>query len=131
MISRNSRLIVGFDVASDKSSERIQNIFDNSPEADFYYTDGYLGYIDVIYPGKHIRNVQEKNIHNVESINTDLRHYIPVLARKSKCFSRKIETLYDVVAVFIDAYNRFGLAKYKYCQCKKTRELPFSIVDFL
>ena len=50
MISRNSRLIVGFDVASDKSSERIQNIFDNSPEADFYYTDGYLGYIDVIYP---------------------------------------------------------------------------------
>ena len=61
MISRNSRLIVGFDVASDKSSERIQNV-DNSPEADFYYTDGYLGYIDVIYPGKHIRNVQDKEI---------------------------------------------------------------------
>ena len=39
MISRNPRLIVGFDVASDKSSERIQNIVDNSPEADFYYTD--------------------------------------------------------------------------------------------
>ena len=56
---------------------------------------------------------------------------IPVLARKSRCFARKMETLYSVVAVFIDVYNRFGLAKYKYRQCKKTRELPFSVVDFL
>ena len=132
MISRNPRLIVGFDVASDKSSERIQNIVDNSPEADFYYTDGYLGYIDVVYPGKHIRNVRDKkDTHNVESINADLRHYIPVLARRSRCFARKIETLYAVVAVFIDAFNRFGLAKYKYRQRKKNGELPFSLVDFL
>ncbi len=35
-------MIVGFDVASDKSSERIQNIVDNSPEADFYYTGGAI-----------------------------------------------------------------------------------------
>ena len=132
MISRNPRLIVGFDVASDKSSERIQNIVDNSPEADFYYTDGYLGYIDVVYPGKHIRNVRDKkDTHNVESINADLRHYIPVLARKSRCFARKIETLYSVVAVFIDAFNCFGLAKYKYRRRKKNGELPFSVVDFL
>ena len=71
MISRNPRLIVGFNVASDKLSERIQNIIDNSPETDFYYTDGYLGYINVIYLGKHIRNVRDKkDTHNVESINT-------------------------------------------------------------
>ena len=42
MISRNPRLIVGFDVASDKSSERIQNNVDNSPEADFCYTDRWI-----------------------------------------------------------------------------------------
>lgn len=132
MISRNPRLIVGFDVASDKSRERIQNIVDSSPEANFYYTDGYMGYIDVVYPGRHIRNVRDKkDTHNVESINADLRHYIPVLARRSRCFSRKIETLYSVVAVFIDAYNRFGLAKYKYRQHKKNGELPFSVFDFL
>ena len=94
MISRNPRLIVGFDVVSDKSSERIRNIVDNSPEA-------------------------------------DLQHYIPVLARKSRCFSRKIETLYAVVAVFIDNFNRFRLAKYKYRQRNKSGELPFSLVDFL
>ena len=62
MISRNPRLIVGFDVAYDKSRERIQSIVDNSPEADFYYTDGYFGYIDVVYPGKHIRNIRDKKI---------------------------------------------------------------------
>ena len=60
MISRNPRLIVGFDVAFDKSSDRIQNIVDNSPEADFYYTVGYLVYIDVVYPSKHILNVRDK-----------------------------------------------------------------------
>ena len=117
---------------SDKSRERIQNIVDSSPEAKFYYTDGYFGYIDVIYLGRHIRNVRDKkDTHNVESINANLRHYIPVLARRSRCFSRKIETLYAVVAVFIDAYNRIGLAKYKYRQRKKNGELPFSVVDFL
>lgn len=117
MISRSPRLIVNFDVAFDKSCERIQKIIDNAPKANRYYTDGYLGYIDIVYPGTHIRNVRDKkDIHNVESINADLRHYIPILARKSRCFARRIETLYAVIAVFVDAYNRFGLAKYKYRQ---------------
>ena len=60
MISRNPRLIVGFDVAFDKSRERIQSIVDKSPDADVYYTDGYYGYIDVVYPGRHVRNVRDK-----------------------------------------------------------------------
>ena len=81
---------------------------------------------------RHICNVQDKkDTHNVESINADLRHYIPVLARKSRCFSRKIETLYAVIAVFVDAYNHFGSAKYKYRQRKKNGELPFSVIDFI
>lgn len=70
----------------------------------------------------------KKDTHNVESINADLRHYIPILARRSRCFARKIETLYAVVAVFVDAYNRFGLAKYKFQQCYKNGDLPFSVI---
>lgn len=132
MISRNPRLIVGFDVAFDKSRERIQSIVDKSPDADVYYTDGYYGYIDVVYPGRHVRNVQDKkDTHNVESINADLRHYISILARRIRCFARKIETLYAVVAVFVDAYNRFGLSKYKFRQRYKNGDLPFSVIDFL
>lgn len=132
MVSRKPRQIVGFDVAYDKSPERIQRIVDNSPDAQEYCSDGYLGYVDVIYPGKHIRNIHNKNdTYTVESINADLRHYIPVLARRSRCFARKLETLRVVIEVFVEAYNRFGRAKHHHRQFYPTGEIPFSVVDFL
>jgi hypothetical protein len=46
-------------------------------------------------------------------------------------FSRKLETLKAVVSVFVDAYNRFGDAKFLFRQSHHTRELSFSIFDFL
>jgi len=78
-----------------------------------------------------------------EGINADIRHYIPVFARRSRCFCRKIETLEAVFAVFVDAYNKFGEAKLKYRvptnhksqnhknHLHKYRDLPFSLLDFL
>jgi IS1 family transposase len=97
-----------------------------------YFTDGYNGYVDVVYPGKYIRNTHDKSdTHNAESINADLRHYIPVIARRSRCFSRKLETLKAVISVFVDAYNRFGDAKFQFRQSHHTGEIPFSVVDFL
>jgi len=144
MISREPRQIVGFAVARDKSAWRIQEIVDGAPEAKYYCTDGYLGYIDIVYPGYHIRNIHDKSdTHNIESINADLRHYIPVLRRRSRCFCRSIETLDAVVSVFVDAYNKFGEAKLKHRVPVKHkspfrkkhyheyRELGFSVLDFL
>jgi len=134
MVSRLPRQIVGFDVAYDKSPSRIQGIIDNAPEAKNYCTDGWSGYIDVVYPGKHIQNVSNKNdTFTVEGVNADLRHYIPILARRSRCFPRKLETLQAVIAVFVDAYNRFGVAKMKFRRNRDSnaRELPFSVLDFL
>ena len=60
MISREPRQIVGFDVQFDNGAFRLQGIVDNAPEAKNYCTDGYNGYIDVLFPGKHIRNVRNK-----------------------------------------------------------------------
>jgi len=136
LISRKPRQIVGYAVAADKSPQRRQGIVDSAPEAANYCTDGCLGYIDIVYPGKHIRNVANKNdTFTVEGINADLRHYIPVLARRSRCFCRSLETLEAVVAVFVDAYNKFGEAKMRYRErrklSKKSRELPFGVVDFV
>ena len=134
MVSRVPRQIVGFDVAFDKSPARIQAIVDNAPEAKTYYSDGWFGYIDVVYPGRHIRNARNKNdTFTVESVNADLRHYIPLLARRSRCFPRKLETLRAVIEVFVEAYNQFGLAKMKFRQNRNpnSRELPFSVLDFL
>ena len=85
----------------------------------------------------------KSDTHNVESINADLRHYIPVLARRSRCFCRKLETLQAVIEVFVDAYNKFGLAKLLYrkptvrksghscAHLQKFQDLPFYILDFI
>ena len=132
MVSREPRQIVGFDVALDKSPRRIQDIVDGAPPAVRYCTDGWSGYIDVIYPGEHVRNTRDKSdTFTVESVNADLRHYIPLLKRRSRCFARTLETLRAVLEVFVDAYNRFGLAKYIHRYHRPSGNIPFAFVDFL
>jgi IS1 family transposase len=91
MVSREARQIVGFEVARDKCAWRIQRMVDEAPEAQKYCTDGYIGYTDVVYPGEHVRNTWDKSdTHIVEGVNADLRHYSPVLARRSRCFARTL-----------------------------------------
>ena len=131
MVSRSPRQIVGFDVAFDKSPERIQAMVDRAPWAERYCTDGYLGYIDVAYPGKYVRNIRDKkDTFTVEGVNADLRCYIPLLARRSRCFARTLETLYAVVAVFVDAYNAFGEAKMRWQASHLIGSPPFALIDF-
>ena len=133
IVSRLPRQIVGIDAAFDKSPERIQALVDTAPPAENYCTDGFWGYVDVVYPGKHVRNIHNKNdTFTVESVNADLRHYIPILRRRSRCFPRKLETLQAVLQVFAEAYNAFGVTKMKYRlnRASKSRELPFSVLDF-
>ena len=107
---------------------------DRAPEAENYCTDGFWGYVDVVYPGRYVRNIHNKNdTFTVESVNADLRHYIPILRRRSRCFPRKLETLLAVLEVFADAYNAFGFAKMNFRRNRDpiSRELPFSLLDFL
>jgi hypothetical protein len=61
MVSREPRQIVGFNVSRDKSAPQIQSIVDNAPWAEKYCTDGYYGYLDVVYPGQHIYNIHDKS----------------------------------------------------------------------
>ena len=130
-VSRKPRKIVGFDVAFDKSANRIQGMIDIAPPAKTYYTDKYSAYEDVVYFGEHVRG--KSNTFTVESVNADLRHYIPILARRSRCFPRSLETLQAVLDVFVAAYNRFGVAKeqFRRNRFRGARELPFSVLDFL
>ena len=108
MVSRDPRQIVGYAVAYDKSPERIQGIVDSAPATHKYCSDGFLGYIDVVYPGEYVRNAQDKSdTFSVESVNADLRHYMEVLTRRSRCFCRTIETLKAVMSVFVNAFDKF------------------------
>ena len=94
MVSHKPCIIAGHQVSEDKSANRIQDIVDSAPYADYYCTDGYFGYLSVIYPGKHIYNCHDKSdTFTVESVNADFRDYIPLLRRRSRCFARSIETL--------------------------------------
>ena len=54
MVSREPRQIAGYRVSPNKAAGTIQQMVDASPAANRYCTDGYFGYLDVIFPGKHI-----------------------------------------------------------------------------
>ena len=132
MVSREPRQIVGHRVSTDKSSPTIQSMVDSAPEAKKYCTDGYFGYLDVVFPGKHIFNIHNKNdTFTVEGVNADLRHYIPTLARRSRCFPRMLENLQAVLNVFVRAYNRFGAQKARFRARRPHSLPPFSLIDFL
>ena len=132
MVSRRPRQIVGHLVSQNKSPRTIQRMVDAAPEAEYYCTDGYQGYLDVVYPGKHIYNIHNKNdTFTAEGVNADLCHYIPTLARRSRCFPRKLENLQAVLAVFVQAYNRFGLQKHRYHALHSGDAVPFSLFGFL
>ena len=145
MISRIPRQILGFTVDKGVKSERIQQMVDDNPIAENYYTDGSMVYLDVyFYDGCHKRNIHDKkDTHIIESVNADLRHYISGLRRKSRCFFRSMETLKAVLYTFINAYNKFGEAKLK-CRMPvdyksqkvtnkyhKFRYPTFSVLDFI
>ena len=144
MISRCPRQIVAFDVDNHRTDELFQDMVDSVNPAERYHTDGLRTYGEVSFPGWHNQNCEDKSdTHNVESINSDLRHSIPGLRRKSRCFYRSKETLIAVLWVFIEAYNRFGAAKLKHRKpathkspnpdkhLHQWKELPFSVLDFL
>lgn len=144
LMSRTPRQIVSFAVDNSNSAKVIQSVVDNAPDACQYNTDGYHSYMDAVFPGYHKRNATDKNdTHNIESVNADLRHYIPGLRRRSRCFYRSLETLRAVLSIFVNAYNKFGEAKYKYRErlienhgfvvkyWESYKHPPFSIYDYL
>ena len=132
MVSRKPRQIVRHVVSRDKMSRTIQRMVDAASDAEVYCTDGYSGYLDVVFPGKHIFNMHNKNdTFTVEGVNADLRHYIPTLARRSRCFPRKLENLRAVLDIFVRAYNRFGAQKERYRSLHPKATVPFSLFDFL
>ena len=84
LLSRDTREIVGFDIAFNKSRERIQRLVDRSMKARQYYSDAYSAYAEVRYEGAHTSLKNKSQTYTVEGVNSDLRHYIPPLRRRSK-----------------------------------------------
>ena len=111
-MSREKRQIVSYDIAFDKSRKRIQNLVDSSSKANKYYSDSYPAYSEILYDGLHTSLKNKSQTYTVEGVNSDLRHYIPALKRKSKCFFRSINTMKAVFKIFVYAFNNFASAKF-------------------
>ena len=66
LVSRQGRKILGYDIALDKSTERIQDIADNAPKVDEYHSDGYKAYKEIYYHGNkhqaHYDKIKAKHI---------------------------------------------------------------------
>ena len=111
---------MGYDIAFDKSKNRIQNLVDSSPKADKYYSDAYPVYSEILYAGFHTSLKNKSQTYTVEGVNSDLRHYIPPLKRKSKCFFRSIDTMKAVFKIFVYAFNNFASCKFNFPSLKSS-----------
>ena len=130
--SRNPRQILGHTVSHNKSTKTLQKVVDMASYSKIYCRDRCNGYLDTVFLGKHIFNSHNKNnTFTVEGVNADLRHCVPTLARRSRCFPRKLENLQAVPTVFVTAYNRFDLQKARYRSLHPDASIPFSFFDFL
>ena len=93
MVSRKPRQIVGHVVSRNRSARTIQRMVDKAEEAAIYCTDGYSGYLDVVFPGKHLFNIHsKKDTFTVEGVNADLRHIFPLLPGKAGVFQESWRT---------------------------------------
>ena len=81
-MSRDKRQIVGYDIAFDKSKNRIQNLVNFSPKANKYYSDSYPIYSEILHDGLHTSLKNKSQTYTVEGVNSEFRHHIPTLTRK-------------------------------------------------
>ena len=120
LVSRDKRQIVGYDIAFDKSKKRIQNLVDSSPKANRYYSDYCPAYSEIFYDGFYTSLKNKSQTYTVEGVNSDLKHYIPLLRRKSKCFFRSIDTAKSVFKIFVNAFNNFSSCKFNFPSLKSS-----------
>lgn len=113
---------MSFRVCEAFSWEEAQTLLDACPKAKVYYSDGCSAYRELMYPDKarHMVAPGKSQTHNVEGVNSDLRHYLGRLARESRCFTRCKKALECAVRLFQCAYNQRQIWKHE----KKLNRVP-------
>ena len=86
----------------------MQAVIDQLPAAGQYCTDGLAVYQDLVWPehSQHTVSVGKRDTHTIESVNANLRTYLKRFARRTRCFSRCIESLRRSLRLFVWHYNR-------------------------
>ena len=66
------------------------------------------------YPGTHFAMHDKSQTYSVEADNAELRHYLARLGRKSRSFSRSLQSLTYAVRLFVYCWNRRQLYKQQF-----------------
>jgi IS1 family transposase len=102
-------------VSKKRNGTQFQDMLAKSVQGHDYYSDNFEGYKDVLYwPSIHHPMRDKSQTYSVEGTNADLRHYLALLRRRSRCFSRCPYALRCAVKLFVFAYNHRQLFKQKY-----------------
>lgn len=126
LVERKTSCIVGWCVTPERDEATLQALLDKTPQAVWYYSDLFATYKALIYtPGTHTPLPNKSEAFRVEGTNAELRHYLPRLVRKTRCFSKCIKALIRTVKLFVFAWNRRQLHRHSY------PDYPAHLIDFV
>lgn len=106
--------LLSWDAVNERNTKNLQACLERAPQARQYYSDAFPAYDDLYYGAPYEMRSDKKETYSVEAVNADLRHYLKRLARKSRCFSRRLDSLHKNLRIFAYCYNQRQLMKQKY-----------------
>lgn len=126
VVDRRTSCILAWAVEPHREAATLQQLVDEAPQADFYYSDLYATYRQLIYtPGRHTPVPGKSETYRVEGDNAEMRHYLARLARRSRCFSRCIQALRRAIRLFVYLWNSRQLYRQRYPQ------YPSHLIEFV
>ena len=117
--------MLSWDVGVARTTEALQACLERAPQAKQYYSDTFPAYDTLYYGAPYEMRTDKQETYSVEAVNADLRHYLKRLARKSRCFSRRLPSLAKNIQLFVFCYNHRQLAK------RLFPKYSFHLIDFL
>jgi len=114
IVDQATHCVLSWDIVYERSSENMQACLERAPQAKQYYSDVFPVYNTLYFGAPHEMRKDKNETYSVEAVNADLRHYLKCLARKSRCFSRRLEALHMNMRLFVYFYNQRQLMKRLY-----------------
>jgi IS1 family transposase len=124
-VDRETRCVLSWAVVQERTSEALQACLERAPQAKQYYSDAFPAYDTLYYGASYEMRTDKQETYSVEAVNADLRHYLKRLARKSRCFSRRMPALAKNIQLFAYCYNHRQLAK------RLFPKYSFHLIDFI
>ena len=90
-VERATKRLVGFQIGT-RETKRFQKLTDKIShiDADFYASDHWHAH-KLIDPSKHL--TEKAHTYTIEHMNRLLRHYLARFARKTYCYSKKLQMI--------------------------------------